>query len=229
MAEWFVVISDKKFGPLDNESIIKHIKNKKINSSTLIWKEGDKDWVEIGNIPEFSEFLSKSQEKNPPQDLQPQKRKKSTMCFCRNCGGQIDPKAEVCLLCGANPRTGTDFCNNCGADTNPKAIVCIKCGCKLSNNNSGLLDNISSGGDFITPPNPPKDPILMALLSGCCIAWLGQILMGQTTKGLVMLAVSISLALLGVGLLFWPIAAVDAFLIAKKLKDGKLVKQWEFF
>lgn len=72
----------------------------------------------------------------------------------------------------------------------------------------------------------------MALLSGCCIAWLGQILMGQTAKGLVMLAICVTVAIptAGIGILFgWPLSAVDAYLTAKKLKEGQPVGEWEFF
>lgn len=230
MAEWFIVISDKKFGPIDTNIVIDHIKAKKINQNTLIWKEGNNDWVKLSEIQDFAQALKDFQEQKSFTEVKipkPAKENKSK-CFCRNCGSTIDPKAVVCMTCGANPVTGNDYCNHCGNETNQKAIVCVKCGCNLSSG-SGFLNNIQGGGEYITSPNPPKDPILMALLSGCCLAWLGQILIGQTTKGLVMLAVSVSLAVLGVGIIFWPIAAVDAYLIAKKLKEGKPVKQWEFF
>jgi len=90
----------------------------------------------------------------------------------------------------------------------------------------------------ILPSNPPKDPILMAVLS-FFIPWLGQILIGQVTKGIVMLLVTpvlfalFVIATLGMGLVVLPfvglIAVIDAYLLAKKLRDGQAIGDWEFF
>ncbi|MEI8373943.1 MAG: hypothetical protein WCJ35_14030 [Planctomycetota bacterium] len=96
-------------------------------------------------------------------------------------------------------------------------------------NSAGNFPPPSKPQKMIHPSNPPKDPILMALLSGCCIAWLGQIVLGQTAKGLVMLAICVTLAFIGVGFVGWPLSAVDAYLTAKKLKEGQSVGEWEFF
>ena len=57
-------------------------------------------------------------------------------------------------------------------------------------------------------------------------------LLGQTAKGITILLGSMVLAVLTVGLsilITIPCAGVDAYLIAKKLKEGKTVGQWEFF
>ena len=69
----------------------------------------------------------------------------------------------------------------------------------------------------------------MAVLSGCTIPWIGQMLLGQKTKGIVMMIVTIISVFLVVGLFLWPVAAVDAYLIGKKLREVKTVGQWEFF
>lgn len=72
----------------------------------------------------------------------------------------------------------------------------------------------------------------MAVLSGCCVAGLGQMILGQVGKGLVILLGSIVLALCTFGisvLVTWPLGAIDAYLIAKKLREGHPVGQWEFF
>jgi hypothetical protein len=90
----------------------------------------------------------------------------------------------------------------------------------------------SAGGDRITASDPPKDPVLMGVLSGCCIVGLGHIILGQTIKGIVMLLAGMALAVLTGGLsafVIWPAGGIDAYLIAKKLKEGKSVGQWEFF
>ena len=69
----------------------------------------------------------------------------------------------------------------------------------------------NAGGD-VSAPLPPKDPVLM-VLSGYCIAGLGQIIFGQLTKGVVILLGSIVLAALTAGisiLVTWPVGAIDA-------------------
>ncbi len=160
--------------------------------------------------------------------------------YCRNCGKETNPESFACLHCGVNPLNAHDYCQDCGAETNLKAIVCVTCGCKLSGSSSSILSYIRDGGDYITPSTPPRDPLLIALLSGCCITpWIGQIALGQTIKGFVLIAGTVALIFFGYGnflinfympiWIIWLVAAVDAYLIAKKLKEGKQVKQWEFF
>ncbi len=87
-------------------------------------------------------------------------------------------------------------------------------------------------GDLVHPSNPPKDPLLMGILSGCCIAGLGQMFLGQVIKGVVILIGSMIAAVLTAGvsiLVTWPLGGIDAYLVAKKLKAGRSVGQWEFF
>lgn len=72
----------------------------------------------------------------------------------------------------------------------------------------------------------------MAVLSGCCINGLGQIILGQTLKGVALLVGSIVLmaATGGISLLIaLPVIAIDAYLIGKKLEAGNPVEEWEFF
>ena len=83
----------------------------------------------------------------------------------------------------------------------------------------------------VRPSNPPKEPLLMALLS-FLIVGLGQMLLGQVAKGAVILVSAIVLggATAGFAIPFiWLFSALDAYAIAKKLKDGKAVGLWEFF
>jgi hypothetical protein len=149
---------------------------------------------------------------------------------CRTCGNDVLEQAVVCVSCGVPPLAGNKHCQQCGAETNPVAVVCIKCGVPLKT--GGLKNKILSRvgtGETIVPSDPPKDPILMAVLSGCTVPWLGQILLGQKTKGIVMMIVTVLSALLMVGIFLWPVAAVDAYLVGKKLREGKPVREWEFF
>lgn len=120
------------------------------------------------------------------------------------------------------PQEGNRFCPSCAAPTQAAQVVCVKCGVALR----GAAD------DRITPSVPPKDPVLMAALSGCCLAGLGQIVLGQTLKGVIILVVSMLLGAVTMGvsiLVTWPLGAVDAYMVAKKLKEGKTVGIWEFF
>src|SRR5215475_5236365 len=67
--------------------------------------------------------------------------------------------------------------------------------------------------------NPPKDPVVMALISGCAIAGVGQMLMGQVMKGLVILFGGTVLSIFTAGLalpVVWLIAGIDAYQIATK-------------
>jgi molecular chaperone DnaK (HSP70)/TM2 domain-containing membrane protein YozV len=99
--------------------------------------------------------------------------------------------------------------------------------------------NIAPPGDsgpskLVQPSNPSKNPIFMAILS-FLIVGLGQMIMGQVAKGLVMLVGVITAALVTGGIaatlapVAWIFSACDAFAIAKKLRAGKAVGKWEFF
>lgn len=148
---------------------------------------------------------------------------------CRTCGKELVEQATVCVGCGCPPLAGDKFCQSCGAETNPSAVACVKCGVALK---GGAVARSPAGGDRIAASDPPKDPVLMGVLSGCCIVGLGHIILGQTIKGIVMLLAGMVLAVLTGGvsaLVIWPAGGIDAYLIAKKLKEGKTVGQWEFF
>lgn len=85
---------------------------------------------------------------------------------------------------------------------------------------------------MINPSNPPKNPLLMGLLSGCCITGLGQIILGQTLKGVVILLGAVVFGVITGGLgafIVLPLVGIDAYLIAKKLEAGQPVEEWEFF
>ncbi len=148
--------------------------------------------------------------------------------FCRNCGGSVRVNQVACLQCGVAPLNGNKFCPGCRAETHPQAIVCIKCGIAL---NSGGTIFGGGGGKRIQPTGKTLEPVLACLLS-LVIVGLGQMLLGQTIKGVVMLIAAMVLGVLTVGLaivVVWPVSAIDAYMIAKKLREGKSVGEWEFF
>ena len=128
------------------------------------------------------------------------------------------------------------YCNQCGSHIGTDTTNCLYCG--APNRNHTPLDryspsNVTQGKKLVFPSNPPKNPLLMAILSGCCIInGLGQIILGQTLKGVALLVGSIVLmaATSGISLLIaLPVIAIDAYLIGKKLEAGNPVEEWEFF
>jgi TM2 domain-containing membrane protein YozV len=79
-------------------------------------------------------------------------------------------------------------------------------------------------GNQIMPASPPKDPIIALLLSLFLLGGTGQIFLGQTTKGIVLIAATIvTCGLAGI------LGAIDAYMIAKRLQEGNSVDEWEFF
>ena len=155
---------------------------------------------------------------------------------CRNCGNQVDAQAIACLSCGRAPSNGNKFCQNCGADTDPEAIICVKCG--VSTARVVMATAVGVGGPRdgkVHPSDPPKDPVLMCVLSVLLVG-LGQMILGQTAKGAVMLCTAlffgIPLALFTYGLAIpavWFMSGADAYRIGQKLKQGRSVGEWEFF
>lgn len=81
----------------------------------------------------------------------------------------------------------------------------------------------------VLPSNPPKDPVLAALLSFILFGGAGHIYLGQTTKGIVICVASILLSCIGVGVIVWIVGVVDAYQIGMRLKNGQAVAEWEFF
>jgi uncharacterized RDD family membrane protein YckC len=51
--------------------------------------------------------------------------------YCKNCGKEISDLAEICVQCGAKPKSGDKYCQNCGAETGPSAEICVKCGVQV--------------------------------------------------------------------------------------------------
>jgi len=156
----------------------------------------------------------------------------TTSKYCRNCGKPVDAQAVACMSCGLAPSNGNAFCRNCGADTNPAAIACVKCG--ASTKGVVVMAGGGSSGGMVHPSEQPKDPVLMGVLSAL-IPGLGQIILGQTAKGIVMLVVAtfLTVGTCGWGLLLYPlnwvVSGLDAYKIATKLKQGNPVGGWDFF
>jgi len=161
--------------------------------------------------------------------------------FCRNCGKEVAEQAVACMSCGLAPTNGNKFCWNCAAETNAAAIVCVKCGVPTKKSGRTVAPSQSSPvgeEQLVYPSDPPKDPVMMCVLSVLLVG-LGQILLGQTAKGITLLVsvifggCIIGVLTFGLGLILVPViwlgSGIDAYKIATKLKGGTPVRKWEFF
>ena len=90
----------------------------------------------------------------------------------------------------------------------------------------------TGSGDLVYPTQPPKDPVLIAVLNLLVVGGVGYIIMGQKTKGIVFIVLYLVLApvtcFIGsavVGIL----GGVDGYMQAEQLKAGTPVGQWTFF
>lgn len=131
----------------------------------------------------------------------------------------------ICQYCGSSLERGTTICSFCTGEVQRASAV------KLQIEPAWQRQAGSSDGRLVAT-TPARDPLLMAFFSGCLIAGLGQLLIGQAAKGFVILVLSMIVGFLtgGMSALFiMPLAALDAYLLADKLRNGKTVGQWEFF
>ncbi len=142
--------------------------------------------------------------------------------YCRNCGNTVADNQEICLKCGVRPLSGDNHCQNCGVEVTPKQEICVKCGVRLA---GGSV----TGNDYVSPSS--KSPATAALLS-FLILGVGQMYLGQLLKGVAMMLGGMVLAAI-TGFfaipVLWVVYPLDAYLIGKKLQNGKSVGKWECF
>jgi len=81
----------------------------------------------------------------------------------------------------------------------------------------------------IEPSNPPKDPIIAAVLSLILFGGVGQLYLGQQKKGIIIIVASVLTWCIGVGAIIQLVGAIDAYVMATRLKEGKAVGDMEFF
>lgn len=81
----------------------------------------------------------------------------------------------------------------------------------------------------IEPSDPPKNPIIAAILSLLLLGGVGQLYLGQTKKGVILIVVTVVLSCVGIGLIVPVIGAVDAYMLADKLQKGESIGDMQWF
>ncbi len=109
--------------------------------------------------------------------------------YCRNCGGEMDPNAAVCVKCGVAKGNGTKYCPNCGAEVAPMASFCTGCGATLQTKP-------------VVPAGYEQRSKMAAGLLGIFLGGLGihNFYLGYQTKALIQLLVSVIGGLLTCGI-----------------------------
>ena len=89
----------------------------------------------------------------------------------------------------------------------------------------------ASGGELVYPTTPPKDPILVLVLNLLLLGGVGYIIMGQKTKGIVVMVayVVITVVTCGIGSVLAVLTAIDGYLQAQQLQQGHPIGQWTWF
>jgi len=77
--------------------------------------------------------------------------------YCRNCGKDVNAKAEICTNCGVRPLNEKKFCQECGVETNSNQEICIKCGVRLKTFMSNTANGSPANTDFSNLPQYYQD------------------------------------------------------------------------
>jgi hypothetical protein len=77
--------------------------------------------------------------------------------------------------------------------------------------------------------NPDKKPFFAALLSLLFFGGGGQIYIGQVTKGITLIILTLVLGAFLIGLFIPMVGCYDAYVMADKMQKGETIGQWQFF
>ena len=86
-----------------------------------------------------------------------------------------------------------------------------------------------SSTEQISPSDPPKNAILAAILSLLLLGGVGQIYLGQTKKGVILIVATLILSCVGIGLIIPVLGAIDAYMMADKLQKGETIGDMQWF
>ncbi len=82
----------------------------------------------------------------------------------------------------------------------------------------------------IPPSDPPKNPIVALILSLLLLGGVGQLYLGQTKKGVIIIVVTLILyCAFGLGVIVNILGAIDAYMLADKLQKGQAIGDMQWF
>jgi predicted Zn finger-like uncharacterized protein len=67
---WFLALNNKPAGPFSEEKVKKFLKERRIDKSSLVWREGFPSWKKISDTPEFRSFSLSLIPPPLPQNMQ---------------------------------------------------------------------------------------------------------------------------------------------------------------
>ena len=76
--------------------------------------------------------------------------------------------------------------------------------------------------------NKGKSPVVVALANFCCFGILGYILIGQSSKALLVFIATIVLSLVGVGIIISILAIIDGYQVAEAIEKGEEIDENEY-
>ena len=79
-----------------------------------------------------------------------------------------------------------------------------------------------------TLENKGTSPIVAALANFCCFGVLGYILLGQTSKGIMVFVVTAVLSFLGIGFIVAILALIDVYQVAEAIQNGEQIDENEY-
>lgn len=201
-------------GMLDVERAIKALTIVHSNNCTLDEGLSTVGWVRPKQDNAETELLQTPLNQSMQVKTRPLQAPASGLT-CQFCASPLERMSNICPFCA-------------GANQRASPVVSTRVALEPAwQRQAGVADD-----GRITAASPVRDPVLMALLSACCLPGLGQVLLGQTFKGAVSFVITLILSVTTGGfalLVLMPVLGVDAYLLADKLRDGRTVGQWEFF
>ena len=81
----------------------------------------------------------------------------------------------------------------------------------------------------IQPSDPPKNAVIAAVLSLILFGGVGQIYLGQTKKGIIIIVASVVLSCVGIGFITWIVGIIDAYMMGDKLQKGESIGDMQWF
>lgn len=136
--------------------------------------------------------------------------------FCRTCGRQVVSSDANCS-CGVRPLGGRNYCPYRKFLTYASEDQCLGCG-------AAIQSGKPSSPRTLVAATPAFAPAQMALLNLIALPGLAQFVVGQSTKGMLLM-----LCYPFAGPLVRVLSAADAYYVAKRLRAGHAVRPWRWF